>query len=96
MSPTPTAKEFHTPLQTPTALGTAPTETTKKKNKKKKNKKKSGSAEGAPAAQEEAFHDQLSQIANTQTGYYSLRGSDLPAQEVLERKEDKVRRAPLW
>ena len=39
---------------------------------------------------EEAFHEQLSQVKNTQAGYYALRDSDGPPQEVFVRKEDKV------
>jgi hypothetical protein len=94
MTLSPTANEFHTPLQTPTALSTVPAEAAKKK-KKKKSKKKLGNAVSTESFGEEPFHDQLSHIANTQTGYYALRGSDLPAQEVLERREDKVRRGPF-
>jgi hypothetical protein len=96
MTLSPTANEFHTPLQTPTALGMAPAETAKKNKKKKKSKKKSGNTVSTESLGEEPFHDQLSHIANTQTGYYALRGSDLPAQEVLERGEDKVRRGPFF
>ncbi|KAJ4356339.1 uncharacterized protein N0V89_004371 [Didymosphaeria variabile] len=89
MSLSPIAKEFHTPLQTPAALSMGLAEAAKKNKKKKKSKKKPGNMEGTHSGQDEPFHDQLSQIANTQTGYYALRGTELPAQEVLERREDK-------
>lgn len=82
--------EFHTPLQTPTALGTRAEEPTTQK-KKKKNKKKSKNGVGASGQQtDEAFHEQLSQVKNTQTGYYALRDNDGAGQEVFVRKEEKV------
>lgn len=90
MSLSPSANEFHTPVQTPTALGMTAGEAGKKNKKKKKSKKKSSNASSTEPLQEEPFHDQLSHIENTKTGYYSLRGSDLPAREVLERRDDKV------
>ncbi|KAL5378868.1 hypothetical protein DPSP01_008802 [Paraphaeosphaeria sporulosa] len=90
MSLSPTANEFHTSLQTPTALGTALGEAAKKNKKKKKSKKKSGNASLSEPLQQEPFHDQLSHIENTKTGYYSLRNDQLPAREVLERRDDKV------
>lgn len=64
----------------------------KKKNKKKiKNQKKASNAKETSNVKEadEPFHDQLSQI-KTHTGYYSLRGKELPAQEELGWKEDRV------
>ncbi|KAL5395913.1 hypothetical protein PMIN02_003652 [Paraphaeosphaeria minitans] len=89
MSLSPTANEFHTPLQTPTALGTMLGEAAKKNKKKKKSKKKSGNGSSTEPLQQEPFHDQLSHIENTKTGYYSLRNDQLPAREVLERRDDK-------
>lgn len=86
----PTANEFHTPLQTPSALNAALGEAAKK-NKKKKSKKKTGNATAIEGLQQqEPFHDQLSHVENTKTGYYSLRNDELPAREVLERRDDKV------
>ncbi|KAJ4297564.1 hypothetical protein N0V90_005456 [Kalmusia sp. IMI 367209] len=93
MSVSSPAKEFHTPLQTPTALPSLPAEGTKKKKPKRKKKTKAtGNTEEAVAsgAVEDAFHDQLSQIANAQTGYYALRDGNLPEKEEFELpKEDK-------
>lgn len=83
-------KEFHTPVQTPTGLGrpTAEPATQKKKKKNKKKAKDAGEVSGQQS--EEAFHEQLSQVKNTQAGYYALRDSDGPPQEVFVRKEEKV------
>lgn len=89
-SSSPPAKAFHTPLQTPSTPTATPPEGGKKKKPKKKKKSKS------TVTGEGAFHDQLSQITDTQSGYYALRGQDLPEKEELEpRKEDKVREAPI-
>lgn len=94
MSLSPTAKEFHTPLQTPSTLDMEPSDLAKKKknNKKKGGKKKPASTVGISEAPEEPFHDQLVQIANMQS---ALRDSDAAEKGVLEAtKEDKVRGGP--
>lgn len=67
-----------------------PTETVRAK-KKKKSKKKSKNTGAVPGSgSSEAFHEQLSQVTDTQSGYYALRGSEFPAQEGLRRVDDKV------
>lgn len=99
MSASPTAAEFHTPMQTPTTLGPAPSEAAKKKKKKKKkaSNKVADKPEEQPSKQDaeaDAFHDQLSQIdaykhASNQPGsYYTLRGAQ---DDVLRLVQDDTR-----
>lgn len=60
MSHSPTAAEFHTPLQTPSGLAPAQqpgSEQPKKKNKKKKKKTAAAKAQGEP------FREQYNEIA---------------------------------
>ena len=84
------AKGFHTPLQTPKGPDMQHPEGARAK-KKKKSKKKAKNAEAVSGQESgEAFHEQLSQVTDTQSGYYALRGSSVPPQEALRRSDDKV------
>lgn len=97
MSPSPTAADFHTPLQTPTGLALPHSEAPKKKNKKKKKKApvvvaQAGSASETatmdPIAEGEPFEEQMklvdSLMGKQGIEYYSR----YPAQTETSTKED--------
>lgn len=106
MSPSPTAADFHTPLQTPSAL-TADQSQQLKKRKKKPKKKKTSTAIKMFAtniteadSEPEPFSEQLSQIENLRTpadspthggmSYYQSRNQKTDKSDDIASQEVKV------
>jgi hypothetical protein len=97
-SPSPTAADFHTPLQTPSALTSFLHPEPTKKPKKKKNKKKPGTASAVPGQKapdiDEAFREQLAQLDShkSSSSYYSNRSQqpDRKTEEEVIEEEEKV------